>query len=535
VGDLQLRCVDQISLLFRAIGAPRELKCHLKWGLRLTQTLCLPLRAAHFLLKLSDCYLLCDDEVATEALLQGVDHIIGGKTGKAKEKSNGSSQGFEEVVVRLPGQPELQAVTASPSLLKPVVTKPDFLFHPSSCSCFSCKTPPLHVILMKLALHRAAARDMAGDGGSAMTMVNLAMEMVPSLMAKTRAVNPTNLENLRVELVEGLQGRLESLGCRHAWEECRQVMTLIKQELDALPMTKIKALPELMLRTVEQERFLDAAERREKEIQGDRKEKELTLAGSFSKLQLDIEQSSTPEASSRTVSRVMGGAPSKRTMPSIGVGDPSGIAKDLEKLGLVSEQSPIPTASSKQVKEDKKKANPRISCLDQLGDMNLRRVAVPKLTLTEGTPTPKKFFKSGTPLILSTPAGKASSKSKPFKLDPAVKQSPTSKGKQFKSPRSAKENTGFGIYEDGVEDTPSQVPLDEQTPATGRGSRASARRKENLAASASKSKEEALTKSTSKAKEAAGSTTKLPRMAALPEAEAVGRQPSRRKAALKRL
>ena len=78
--------------------------------------------------------------------------------------------------------------------------------------------------------------------------------------------------------------------------------------------------------------------------------------------------------------------------------------------------------------------------------------------------------------------------------------------------------------------------MDEQTPATGRVSRTSARRKENLAVSASKSKEEALSKSTSKAKDAAGSTTKLPRMAALPEAEAVGsRQPSRRKAALKRL
>ena len=55
-----------------------------------------------------------------------------------------------------------------------------------------------------------------------------------------------------------------------------------------------------------------------------------------------------------------------------------------------------------QVKE-KKKANPRISCLDQLGDMNLRRVVVPTLTLTEGTPTPKKFFKSGNLLTFSTP------------------------------------------------------------------------------------------------------------------------------------
>merc|ERR1719278_1130042 len=99
-----------------------------------------------------------------------------------------------------------------------------------------------------------------------MTMVNLAMEMMPSLMAKTR-VNPKDLEHLRVELVEGLQGRLESLGCRHAWQECRQVVTLVGQELDTLPMTKIKALPELVLRTVEQERFLYAAERREAELE----------------------------------------------------------------------------------------------------------------------------------------------------------------------------------------------------------------------------------------------------------------------------
>merc|ERR1719370_1893181 len=205
LGDLQLRCVDQISSLFRSIGAPRELKCHLKWGLRLTQTLCLPLRSAHFLLKLSDCYLLCDDEVAAEALLQGVDHILGGKMAKGRAGERGTAGSQVEEVVKLPGQSELQALTASPSLVKPVVTKPEFLSHPSSCLCFSCKTPPLHVVLLKLALYRAAARDMAGDGGSAMTMMNLAMEMVPSLMAKTRVVNATDLEQLRVELVEGLQ------------------------------------------------------------------------------------------------------------------------------------------------------------------------------------------------------------------------------------------------------------------------------------------------------------------------------------------
>merc|ERR1712013_596886 len=117
---------------------------------------------------------------------------------------------------------------------------------------------------------------------------------------------------------------------------------------------------------------------------------------------------------------------------------------------------------------------PRISCLDQLGELNLRRV-VPKLTLTEGTPTPKKFFKTVTPLMLATPtlkavgvAGKTTgSRSKASKPDP--RSPPTSKKKQFKSPVSAKENAGFGIYEDGEDSAPVQAPTEEQTPATGRG------------------------------------------------------------------
>merc|ERR1712130_778973 len=144
-----------------------------------------------------------------------------------------------------------------------------------------------------------------------------------------------------------------------------------------------------------------------------------------------------------------------------------------EKLGLVSEQSPIPMANSKQVKE-KKKANPRISCLDQLGDA--KKMMVPALTLTEGTPTSKKFFKSGPPLIPSTPTRKAVSgaagKVTGSKSKPVVKQSPAVgllncfESKQFKSPRSAKENSVW-IYEDGAEETPSQAPLAEQTPATG--------------------------------------------------------------------
>ena len=55
-------------------------------------------------------------------------------------------------------------------------------------------------------------------------------------------------------------------------------------------------------------------------------------------------------------------------------------------------------------------------------------------------------------------AGKTTgSRSKASKPDP--RSPPTSKKKQFKSPISAKENAGFGIYEDEEDGAPVQVDL----------------------------------------------------------------------------
>ena len=112
---LQLRCVSQICRLFAMIGAPRELKCHLKWGLRLSQTLCLPLRAASLLVELAGCYLLCDDEAAALAQLAGVEFVLQLETQQGRRKRE-QGAGQVEQVVQLPGQTEVQAVTASPAL-----------------------------------------------------------------------------------------------------------------------------------------------------------------------------------------------------------------------------------------------------------------------------------------------------------------------------------------------------------------------------------------------------------------------------------
>ena len=137
---LQLRCVAQICRLFKMIGAPRELKSHLNWGLRLSQTFCLPLRAASLLVDLADFYLLCDDEVAAGAQLAGVEFVLQLETKQGRGKGE---QGTEKVehVVQLPGQTEVQAVITSPALRRASPPSPAFLQHPSSCPCSSCSCP----------------------------------------------------------------------------------------------------------------------------------------------------------------------------------------------------------------------------------------------------------------------------------------------------------------------------------------------------------------------------------------------------------
>ena len=51
---LQLRCVQQLSSLFRQISATRELKCYLKEGLKVAQWQCLPFQAANQLVHLAE-------------------------------------------------------------------------------------------------------------------------------------------------------------------------------------------------------------------------------------------------------------------------------------------------------------------------------------------------------------------------------------------------------------------------------------------------------------------------------------------------
>ena len=562
---LQLRCVAQICRLFKMIGAPRELKCHLKWGLRLSQTLCLPLRAAALLVELADCYLLCDDDAAAGAQLAGVDFVLQLETQQGRRKRE-QVTGKDEHVVQLPGQTEVQAVTASPALSRASPPSPAFLQHPSSCPCSSCSCPALHSVLLRFCLTMSAASHMAGEREAAERLAMAALDMVPGLLARTaraeeeRGAAPgTLVAALREELVQGLQGSLESQGSARAWAQCKELLERQEEQLGLLPTHRLRAAPELLLRRVEQGLFSGAAEARMAEVE---EQEAADLSQNMSRLELEErgEAVGTPSAAKRADLSTRG-APSKRALPSIGPGDATGIAKDLEKLGMVSEVSPCP-ATVPAVKE-KRAARPRILSLDLLNMGSLKK-PVPKLTLTEDTP--RKFFKSravDAPVVLTTPAVKALtavgrsavSKSKAFKLDTKPSRSSGRKGEAVASTpslakpqtfseykvglaSSSKKEKPYSIYEDfgaspsaqvckiesQVSMSPNFSPQDSVTPApaaAGRrgagGSRTSSRK-------------------TAKEKEAAEptSTRKPPRMASLAEAES-SRPASRRKAALKRL
>ena len=127
---------------------------------------------------------------------------------------------------------------------------------------------------------------------------------------------------------------------------------------------------------------------------------------------------STPEVLAKSVARTRG-APSKRILPSLGLGNASTMAKDLEKLSLVSDTSP--TVNPAPVLKEKNPSRVRISSLDIL-NLGVKRI-VPKVKVTENTP--KKFFKSKESGSLTSPTLKSitsvgkvsSSKTKAFKLD----------------------------------------------------------------------------------------------------------------------
>jgi hypothetical protein len=222
------------------------------------------------------------------------------------------------------------------------------------------------------------------------------------------------------------------------------------------------------------------------------------------------------------------GAPHKRMIPSLGIGDPDTLAKNLDKtLSLVTAEDEEQEQQPRLKAVRRRPGRPRLFSAADLVTSNIKKV-VPKLVLTEGTP--RRFFKSkgsSSESVLNTPA------EHPTKSTPSVSESKhktklhkpddqpkISLLKKTSSSHSLKENV-YDIYEDDLMKTPATVTRKTST-------RTSTRKTSSRAANITDACDNSLvTKSVSKP----------PRMAKLSEAEpaAANRSSARRKAALKRL
>ena len=115
---------------------------------------------------------------------------------------------------------------------------------------------------------------MAGEREAAERLAVASLDMVPGLLARTARAEeelgsaPGSLvAALREELVQGLQGSLESQGIARAWTQCKELQERQEEQLGLLLTQRLWAAPELLLRKVEQGMFSAAAEARMREVE----------------------------------------------------------------------------------------------------------------------------------------------------------------------------------------------------------------------------------------------------------------------------
>jgi len=187
LATLQLRCVEQLSYLFRQISSPRELKCYLKEGLKLAQCQCLPLQTASLLSSLAGAHLMCDDEAAASVQLDGVAFILGCVLGDKSVKTRNTESDNSEVL-KLPGQDDR---SMSPALSKQHQAPPPFLDHPAQCSCHPCTLPLLHRVLLDTTFSQAWCLALAGQEDIS-TLSSMVGAMFNTLQHKAKTTSEKN-------------------------------------------------------------------------------------------------------------------------------------------------------------------------------------------------------------------------------------------------------------------------------------------------------------------------------------------------------
>eukprot|EP00090_Calanus_glacialis_P013096 TRINITY_DN21720_c0_g1_i1.p1 TRINITY_DN21720_c0_g1~~TRINITY_DN21720_c0_g1_i1.p1 ORF type:complete len:388 (+),score=174.95 TRINITY_DN21720_c0_g1_i1:87-1166(+) len=352
-----------------------------------------------------------------------------------------------------------------------------------------------------------------------------------SVMLKYKTMSTTSCHQLSQVYLTSLLQEGECRAWHGDWDTVMQVVMSRQEVINTMSEQWLAAHPALLVSHFEQlSSVKDAREKEAKEEERRKAAVEESLAKRMEKLEV-VEASSSNTPTAERPSRAIG-APHKRMVPSLGMGDPDTLAKNLDKtLSLVKEDNEEQEQQVMMKAVRRGGGRPRLFSAADLVTSNIKKV-VPKLVLTEGTP--RKFFKSkgsssevvhtsadhpptsttSVKVSSSSSVSRSSSGSKPkSKLSKSDSQPKLSLVKKTSSSQSLKENI-YEIFEDDQQRTPA--------PDTRKTSSRTSTRKASLTSACDSS---LVTKSVSKP----------PRMAKLVEAEQPTRSSARRKATLKRL
>jgi len=463
LSQLHFNIVLHLTRLHKHIAGPRELKAYVKEGLVYAQAHCLSLHAAIFLIELARTELLCDDEEQAAVQLNGVQGILGDilqPDGKTKVNLIDD----DEDVICLPGEHNR---AASPSLSRVSFKQPVFLDDEDDCDCQDCSNPQVHLVLLNYFNAQACTLMMSGEHRGGRALFRDSHSFTPKLRSKYKSAverlgqDPaSSLVVFQENVLECLLHEMESLAYSGDYAAAAHVVESVqlrntKPNLEVQPHLERFSIsleletqcPTLVFKFIEIKSSLRHCIKAEKEKDMDDLVRDTELLSIFSKFNQLESAPATPTPVKRRTKASK--APSKRIVPSLGPGDAAGVAKDLEKLSLYTEEDgDSPVMKPRRAQHNKHRLFRMEDLVDNEGTP-ADKPRKPKIIITANTPM--KFFKSKD--LDSTPAKVDASKST-TKVDASKSTTKVDASKSTTKADASKSSTKVDAYKKSVSKKP---------------------------------------------------------------------------------
>ena len=324
--------------------------------------------------------------------------------------------------MRTQGQTDL---SMSPTFVRHNNNPPEFLQHPDSCSCLPCRLPRLHVLLMRLTSNTASSLALQGDLEAASSQFAEAHGVYKQLLKKTQIafgkISTVNIgDSLKRSYLECLLQEGECLAWQAKWEAYAKIETEMMELISTMNSDYLSFNPRLLVQVEEQR--VSVRMMREKQRWAERRAaEERELVAKMASTTLDCETPDeievTPGCDKASLSRigkfytalhiyfiennanfVLGiGAPRKNMTSSLGVGDPEDLSKKLSNILSLIPEKEDSAGKCEEVDLKTPPVRKRVTrkpklMIEELAIRTVRKM--PKITITEESPTPRKFFKS---------------------------------------------------------------------------------------------------------------------------------------------